>query len=137
LEKGEQLDICDSLLLRAKEFFINESYSFALLESVIALEITMSNFIRFKTEKIGIKDGTKVDEFIKDVSFKDRIDIVLKILTEGLPPVDEDILSKSKGAITLRNKIVHEGLREISKKDAEDSILNIEKFIGYIKEITG
>jgi len=136
LENGEQIDICQNLLLRAKEFFINESYPFALLESVIALEITMSNFIRLKTTRIGIKEE-RVDEFIKGVSCKDRIDIVLKMLTEGLPQIDENVLGKCKGAITLRNKVVHDGLGGISEKEAEDSILNIEKFIGYIKEITG
>jgi len=121
----------DEILLQAKSFFDQENFRMALLEAVIALEIVVSSIIsRIATEK-GISEVDS-DHFIDRVGLYENIKIVLKLLVlESLP--GEEVVTHCKGAITIRNKIVHKARLSVTQREAQDAIANIETFITQVQ----
>jgi len=55
--------------------------------------------------------------------------------TKNLEQIDDKIASKCKGAITIRNKILHEGLREVTSTETEERIIAIEEMIAYLNRL--
>jgi len=58
------------------------------------------------------------------------------MLTKGLEQIDDETIATCKGAITTRNKILHEGLREVYSTDAEKRIAAIEKMLEYLGRLS-
>jgi len=67
--------------------------------------------------------------FIIGVGLTGNISIVLKMLTKDLEQIDAETIRNCKGAIKIRNKILHEGLIKISSTDTEKRIIAIEKMV--------
>lgn len=135
LLKGEsKQDISKILLMNAKDAVLMEDFRLATLEGVTALETVLSGFIRKRGEQTGISKE-KLEDFIVKVGLTGNLEVVLRMLTEGLEQIDGDTLELCKGAITTRNNILHEGLMDVSPTETERRILSIEKMILYLQRL--
>jgi len=128
------MDISKILLMNAKDAVLLEDFRLATLEAVTALETVLYRLIQERGEKIGISKE-KLEDFIVKVGLTGNVEVVLKMLTEGLEQIDTDILELCKGAITTRNNILHEGLMDVPATETEKRILGIEKMILYLQKL--
>jgi len=131
LRNGDDLEASRIFILNSKDACLQEDFRLATIESVTALEIVLYKFIRQQGKKLKIPKK-QLNNFIKEVGLSGNIDIVLKMLTKGLEQIDGEVATTCKGAITTRNKILHEGLREVYSTDAENRIVAIEKMLEYL-----
>jgi uncharacterized protein (UPF0332 family) len=123
----------NEILLQAKSFFEQENYRMAVLEAVIALEITVSSLIRKKAEELEISKK-EIGELLKIEGLTCCLETVLPMLfSRDLP--SRDLLVKLKSAISIRNAIVHKGRSSISSKEAQDAIIKIEEFVNKAKGV--
>lgn len=83
LENDIEFDLSKIFLLNSKDACLKEDYRLAIIESVIALEITLYDFIRKRGEILEISRN-KLEEFIVDVGLTGNFTVVLKMLTEGI-----------------------------------------------------
>lgn len=134
LENEIELDPSKIFLLNSKDACLQEDFRLAIIEAVTALEIVLYKFIRIQSEKLGIPKKDLKD-FIIDVGLRGNISIVLKMLTRGLEQIDAETIRKCRGAIKIRNKVLHEGFREVSSTDTEERTIAIEKMIAYLKRL--
>ena len=84
-----------------------------ILEAVIALEIVIASIIRRLANEKSVKEDS-IDDFIVKVGLSRALDVVLKLLiSEALP--SGEIVSACKGAITIRNAIVHKARLSVTE----------------------
>jgi len=125
----------DEILLQAKSFFDQENFRMAITEAVIALEIVVSSIIRRIAAQKGISEG-ETEDLLVEVGLARSLKIVLKLLVpESLPT--EEVISRCKGAITIRNGIIHKERLSISPREAQDAINSIEMFISHVQPLMG
>lgn len=134
LRGGGELDISKILLMNAKNAILMEDFRLATLEAVTALETVLYDFVRKRGEQIGVSKE-RLEDFIVKVGLTGNLEIVLKILTEGLEQIDGDTLELCKGAIKTRNNVLHEGLMDVPSTETERRILSIEKMILYLQKL--
>jgi hypothetical protein len=129
-----EIPFWNELLLNAEQFFYQAEYRHSILESVIALELVVSNFIRTLCEKknISISDA---DEYIKNIGLTGNIKITLKLLLGDIKLPKEKIFEKCKSGITLRNNIVHKGQKNTTENDAKDTLDNCRLLVKFLTEI--
>jgi hypothetical protein len=134
LENEEELDSDKIFILNSKDACLQEDFRLAIIEAVAALEIVLYQFIRLQGEKLQVPKE-ELEGFIVNVGLTGNISVVLKMLTKGLKQIDDDTIGKCKGAIKIRNRILHEGFREITSTDTEERIIAIEKMIEHLKAL--
>ena len=130
----KELDISHIFLLNAKDASFQEDFRLATVEAVIALEMVLYKFILERGKKLGIPNGT-LRNFIKETGLSGNMKVVLKMLTEGLPQIDDTVINNCKGAITARNKILHAGFRDVPSTVTEERIIEIEKMLTYLRNL--
>lgn len=134
LENESELSVDKILILNAKDACLQEDFRLAIIEAVTALEMVLYSFIRRQGNELKIpKENLK--RFIIDVGLTGNILVVLKMLTKGFEQIDMDTLRKCKGAIKIRNKVLHEGFRNVTSTDTEERIIAIEKMIAYLNRL--
>ena len=126
-----ELDASKIFLLNSKDACLQEDFRLAIVEAVTALEIVLYKFIRKRGKKLRIPQD-ELDNHIINVGLTGNISVVLKMLTEGLEEIDVETLRICRGAIKIRNRVLHEGLREVTSTDTEERIIQIEKMIEYL-----
>lgn len=120
-------------LLNAKDGLVREDWRKAVLESVIALESAVYNFISGRLEKAGVSKS-KRNEFLKDCGIATSIDILLKILLSDEETISDDLVQKCKSAINIRNKIVHNSLNDVPRNVSEQGVIAIEEVIKLLNQ---
>jgi len=134
LKNEIELDPIKLFIMNAKNACLHEDFKNAIIQSVIALEIVLYQFIKFQGEKMKIPAKT-LSSSIKEIGLTGNIFAILKILTVDHKQIDPEIIRDCKGAIKIRNKILHQGLRDIHSTDTEKRIISIEHLISYLKEL--
>ena len=131
LKKKEEIPLWEELVLNAEQYLYQADYRHSVLESVIALEIVISNSVLKKCEEKGVSNN-EAEKFIKDIGLTGNIKVTLKLLfgDEVLPP--DDILEKCKGGITVRNNIVHKGKKIVTEMEATEILKNNKKLIQFL-----
>lgn len=127
------IGVAEELMVYAKRSFEYEDYRLCILDAVISLEITVSNHIRNKGNQAGISKS-EINRFIQGVGLTGNVKIALRFLNPDMD-FDEEVLSGCKAAITIRNKIVHEGRTHVSEKEARDALDNIDALCRVIKQL--
>lgn len=122
-------------LLNSKDACLQEDFRLAIVEAVTALEIALYRFIRIRGEKLKIPKED-LDNSIKNVGLTGNIIVILRMLTENLEQIDEAIVEECRLGIRVRNKILHEGLREVPSTETENRIVTIEKMVDYLNRLT-
>jgi len=128
------LDSDSMLLLNSKDACLQEDFRLAIIEAVAALEVVLYNFIRVQGRAIGLSKA-ELEDFIVKVGLTGNITTVMKMLTKGLEQIDDNTLRECKGAITIRNDILHRGLMDVASTDTEKRILAINLMVGYLRKI--
>src|SRR6266404_7815755 len=124
----------EMFLSDAKREVYYNNYIHALLNAVVALEIKVSEIIRTISAKRKIEKES-VDQFIKDVGITGNIKTTLKLLTpETIKLPSDDVFEHCKGAITIRNKIMHVGRIDVPNT-INDFINNIEVMIKFCDQL--
>ena len=134
LKNEIELDLIKIFIMDAKNACLHEDFRNAISQSVIALEIVLYQFIKFQGEKMKIP-AKILNSSIKEIGLTGNIFAILKILTVDHKQIDPEIIRDCKGAIKIRNKILHQGLRDIHSTDTENRIISIEHLISYLKEL--
>ncbi len=134
LTNESELDASKVFILNAKDSCLQEDFRLAMVETVTALEIVLYRFIRLQGKKMKIRKED-LEHFIIDVGLTGNIDVVLRMLTHGLEQIGEGTIRTCKGAIRIRNKILHEGLRDISSTDTEKRVIAVEQMIAYLEKL--
>lgn len=128
---GEEIPFWEELMQNAERYCYQADFRHSILESVIALELIVSQFIREKCAKLGI--GKKeVDTYMHDVGITGNIKVTLKMLLQGETLPAERVMEKCKGSIGIRNKIVHEGRKNINATEAKEAIQFGKQMIEFL-----
>jgi hypothetical protein len=61
--------------------------------------------------------------------------VVLGMLTKSLEQIDEETIRKCQGTIKIRNKILHEGLRDVGANETEERLVAVERMIAYLEKL--
>jgi hypothetical protein len=131
LKNELEIDSSKIFILNAKDSCLEEDFRLAVIETVTALEIVLYKFIRLQGQRLKI-ENEELEGFIKDVGLTGNISVVLRMLTKNLEQIDVETVRKCRGMIKIRNKILHEGLREIGSTDTEERIVAAERMIAYL-----
>lgn len=122
----------ESLLSNSKRHFYYQNYQYAIFESVIALETVIYKFIEKNYLNLNISKN-KVNKFLIDVGLTNAINIVIiPFISQKNKDESSKLISDCKGAITFRNKIAHEGLRDFEIEEVANHIKSIERLIEII-----
>lgn len=132
---SEGAPLFEVFLAEAKKELYHFNLLHAHLNAVIALEIRVSEAIRKIGETKGIEPSS-ISQFIKDVGLTGNIKTTLRLISPDATvyPKDE-VFERCKSAITFRNKIMHEGKRDLSLGEVEKSLQSIELMVGFCGEV--
>ena len=135
LLNGEEIQLREELLINAEQYLFQAEYRHSILESIIALELVISEFIRLRCREKKISK-TDANKFIKDIGLTGNIKVTLKFLIDKTKLPDNKIFEKCKASITLRNQIVHEGRQSILASETQDALkyskMLIEFLVSYL-----
>ena len=131
LKNGTPIPLEQTFLANAKDSSIEEDFRRAILEGVTALEMVLYRFIRSRGKQLEITKKDLDDTIIK-MGQTGNIKKVLQRLTNGFEQPDEKVMNLCSNAISIRNKILHEDLSDITPSETEQIIQNVEKMMVYL-----
>ena len=134
-EPDEKMVLRDYLLSSAANRISTEEYHLAILESVIALEITLSEYILQETTKLGLPKHESND-LIRIIGLYGSVRVILKLFTKDKEQLSASIYEKCEKAIRKRNKIVHKADTVATYNEASESLWNISRLIEYIVNLS-
>jgi hypothetical protein len=129
------VDASEVFMPNAKDEVFTEDYRRAIVDAVTSLDVRLSGFIRQRCKNLGVGEDT-VNGFITAEGLARNLEVVLPMLAPSSNPPDKKLLSKCKGAITIRNKVLHEGRLVVTLAEADEHIEAIEKMIAYLDGIS-
>ena len=125
----EEEPIETEFIVNSREHLLNKNYRLSIIESVNALEIALTRYIRIYFESIKKFSKKKIDEFLNanfDLFTRLYIIPALTLSDNDYSEIDFDLVLKEVG---LRNKLIHKG---------EDCLSGVseDKINSYISETT-
>ena len=126
------LPFWEELLMNSEQYIYQVNFRHSILESVTALELVISDFIKKKCKE---KNILLVDakDYIKNISLMGNVKVTVRLLIADDLPEDE-VFEKCKAGITIRNKIVHDGVKEVNKNEAKDTLKANQKLIIFLSK---
>lgn len=128
----EAIPFWSELLLNAEQYLYQGERRHSVLESVIALELVLSEFLSKACAAKGISTA-EADKYITDIGLTGNIKVTLRLVLDPAITLDDEVLEKCKAAITIRNAVVHKGRKEVSEIEAESTLTNIRKLIELVR----
>jgi hypothetical protein len=114
-------------------YYRNEVH--AVLNSVIALELSLSDAIRAVGLSKGI-DKASLEAMLKDVGLTGNLKSTLKLVAPNTVAVPvETVFQSCKSAITFRNNIMHDGCRKIIGVHLPKVIDDVETMVRFCEQI--
>jgi hypothetical protein len=108
-----------------------QSYRSAVLESIIALEMALSVFVRRRLTDRGVSKSS-FERVKKDIT----LSLMLNIELTSLAPDDQrpapEIVGRLNRARKLRNLIVHEGKASVSESEATEAVEAVRLGLKYL-----
>ncbi len=130
-----EVPLPDLLIVDAKRELYYRNEIHAVLNSVIALELSLSDAIRAVGLSKGI-DKTSLDGMLKDVGLTGNLKATLKLVVpDAIALPEETVFQSCKSAITFRNKIMHEGCRKIIGVSLAKVIDDVETMMRFCQQI--
>lgn len=126
LDESFDIPFYEELLINAKYFKFVGDYRMAIIEAVIALESYLTQFLKSRWIKKGLTENVIEGKF-RNLGLSLLLQTELKLETNN--SIDSHLISDVSGINTLRNKIIHEGFKNILVSDAEKAIENISRLI--------
>ena len=129
----EEIPFWEELLLNSEQYLYQTEYRHSILESIIALELVISEFIRKICNQKGIGDE-ETEKYIKNVGLNGNIEVTLKFLLGPKQLPNQMVLKKCATSIKIRNAIVHKGRKEIQENEAKDSLEYSRELIKFLSQ---
>lgn len=126
------LPFWEELFMNAEQYIYQVNFRHSILESVIAIELIVSNFIKKKCKEKNVPEYD-AKEYIKNVGLTGNIKTTLKLLINDSLP-DDEIFEKCRAGITIRNAIVHDGRKDVNKNEAEDTLNANKQLINFLNK---
>jgi hypothetical protein len=123
-----------SFLMDSKASLLAEDYYLATVLGAVALEIAVSEFMRARARRAGVNDKD-LEEMIKNVGLSGALGVISLFLRTDEPKPDDSLVSDCRGAITVRNDVVHRGLRLVPRSETVKRIRAIEKMMTYFSSL--
>ena len=114
-QQNKNIPIEDLALARAQVYAERQHFTLSIIHAIIALEVVVPAFINRFLKDSGVSNDA-VKDFNNKFGLSVRVKAFLKII---LPKEVHKIIDDSSAAITLRNKILHEGLQDASLSDTQ------------------
>lgn len=131
----ESVSLPDQLMVDAERERTKKNFVYALLNAVIALEIVVSDTVRVIGDAKGVTKN-QLNKYIANVGVYSNIKATIKLLRpDNVRLPDDDIFNACASAITLRNKIMHDGKRNVSEAEVARSMNAILSMIGFLNQI--
>lgn len=132
LTSGYEIPLWRELILNAEHYWYVGDYRMAILESTTALELVVFKFISGELSAVDVSNG-EIKEFNKEIGISKALNVVIKYLvpSEYIPT---DLFKICKTTINKRNKIVHEGRREVDRESTKESIKAIYQLVQILLE---
>lgn len=131
----ERMILRDYLLSSSANRISTEEYHLAILEAVIALEITLSDYIIKEMTKLELPKDKNAD-FVRYIGSYGNIKVILKLLTKDKPrQLSDTIYEECEQAITKRNKIMHKAETSATYEEAKKILWNVNKMIEYVSKL--
>jgi hypothetical protein len=128
----ERMILRDYLLSSSANRISTEEYHLAILEAVIALEITLSDYIVMEMAKLGLPKDENED-FLRYIGSYGSIKVIFRLLTKGKPQqLSDTIYEECEKAIIKRNGIMHKAKTSATYDEAKKILWNINKMIEYV-----
>lgn len=127
----EDIPLWEELLLNAEQYLYQTEFRHSVLESIIALELVVSEFVRKRCQQKGISNKV-ANNYLKNVGLTGNIEVTLRLLLDNRQLPDQIILQKCKASINIRNAIVHKGRKNILSIDAQDSLKYSKMLINFL-----
>ncbi len=125
LEERIEVPFFENILLNAHHYHLTGEYRMSVLEAVIALEIIVYQFIREFAPKSG-KSQKQIDGWIegrgRESGLRYCVETVLNMLLPFDVRVSSDLISRCGNTVTLRNKVVHRGKKDVTEVEATSAI---------------
>jgi hypothetical protein len=103
----ERIILRDYLLSSSANRISTEEYHLAILEAVIALEITLSDYLVKKMVKLGLPKDENED-FLRYIGSYGNIKVIFRLLTKDeAQQLPDTIYEECEKAIIKRNRIMH------------------------------
>lgn len=132
---SEEVDFVKSRLFDAEEALYNGDLPMAVVDTVIAIEAALSDFVQAQWRKRGVSKS-RIDEAERDV----RLSLMLNIELTALAPEDNkppaELIGALNNARQLRNKIIHEKKRDVSHGQAKESVESVRKLLAYLRSLS-
>lgn len=133
IKDKEEIPLWSDLLLNAEQYLYQADYRHCVLESVIALELVISEFIVKKCKEKGITEN-EAEDFIRNVGLTGNVKVSVKLLLENTTLPSEDAFDKCQSGITIRNAIVHKGRNSVARKEAEDTFKYGQEMMKFLSK---
>ncbi len=127
-------DSVNLMLVEAKNSYKSGLLRAALLQIVVATEMSVARFIHEEYLNAGVSQ-TKWNEAKKDLSYSQMLNLHLFALAPPDFRPDQEILGQLNLARRLRNEFMHEGKFELDGIRLGEIFQASEKFLSYIAEL--
>jgi hypothetical protein len=132
LLKTGGLDTWQRLLDSARRACENEDYIKAIIETIAALEVVVYECVYLDDELKGIaKSATK--RYINETDLTDMLEIDFRRRFDDY--FDQNLIAECRKAITVRNAILHKGLRKIKGEFAKKALADCTILINQIRRL--
>lgn len=128
LESDQVRPIYEEFVANAKYFLYKENYRMAIVEVIMALESVLPNFLSKEYGLLGLSNNA-IEVKMKKLDLHDMLSFELLLIC---PAVDRALVDDVKGSNTIRNKITHQGFKDVSKSDAIKAIEKVSELINYL-----
>lgn len=127
-----EISLYDELLINARYFEFKGNYRMAIVESIIALESFLASFLSNKWKSYEISKKS-MREHTSKIGLSEMLNFELPLV---YPSINRELISTVKSVNTKRNKIIHQGFREVNKKDSMEAIEKIAELIEELKRVS-
>ncbi len=134
LANKKDIPFWTELILNAQQYLYQTDYRHSILESVTALELVTSDFIR-KICDLRKVSSSDANEYIRNYGLTGNIKVTLKLLLGDAELPEEKIFEKCKGSINIRNGIVHKGRKTATDNEAKDALEYSQKLIKFLTSL--
>lgn len=132
LAADHKFDLSKSFLLDSKDSCSKGDFIRATIEAVTALEVTLYQSILEQGKKSKVRNND-LKRMIKTIGSTGDIDAALKMISNGTDELDAETIKDCKGALTVRNNILHKGATNVYSTDTEKRIIAIETMIQWLQ----
>lgn len=131
LEKDVKIPLEQELLSHARDYYFYGSYKVAVVEAETAFEAFVHAFIA-KHYRLRQKPESDIKNILEKTGFKNLLNDHIRILTNFNFSISTQYTSWIENTYELRNKIVHQGKKDVTAEESLKAITTAEGTISFL-----